>query len=275
MNIHMLNSDTELQRTFDSITTNPDQWKSWSCIHINDQDLQVFKFAKELLLEAERKLHIYLKGMAGHLFLSGFEDIYIFYESLEKNNISQLADNICDLINPDNTENIKINIYALYDQNEIFETDVVKTSCLYSPLNSALYCFDKMELPFESITDAMSKTRVLVVEDDPTTRWKFRKSLKGQCVLKTACDVNLAFGAYKQDQPDIVFLDLSLPDGSGYAVLEWILRNDPGAYIVICSGRDDIESKEKAMAFGAKGYITKPFKKKHLIEHIEACPKIH
>jgi CheY-like chemotaxis protein len=272
----MLHVDTELKRMFDTVVLDPDQWKGWSCIYFKDPDLGVFAFAKELLYETEVKLHTYLKGIEGSLFMGGFENIYVFYESTDLKELEQLGRNICELINPDCSEKIDIN----QSQVKEFENDVVRTSNLFSPLNSAFYLYDSAvesdQIPSNDLRSlSMGKTKVLIVEDDPTTRWKYRKILKNDCLLQTAGDANGAFSRYISHDPDIVFLDLNLPDGTGYAILDWILRNDPGANVVVCSGRDDDSSKERAFDSGAKGYITKPFKKQNLMNFIESCPSLH
>ncbi|HOO82434.1 MAG TPA: response regulator [Alphaproteobacteria bacterium] len=74
--------------------------------------------------------------------------------------------------------------------------------------------------------------RVLLVEDDPVTRWMVRSALKKECEFVTAQSANNAFGLYASYQPDVVFLDIDLPDGNGHDVLKWIMRNDPGACVV-------------------------------------------
>ncbi len=271
MKICMLNADIELQRTFDSITSDYAQWKGWSCIHLKDPDLQILRVAKEILMDMEMQLYVYLKNIDGALFMAGFEDIYLFCKNTDQGYLKKLSSNVCELINPENAMSVMVDIYNLSTQRDAFEANVVKTSCLYNPLSSALYYFDKKDQTYGIDTHLADNTRALVVEDDPSMRWTFRKNLKGQCMIETAQGVSSAFKAYKQERPDIIFLDLNLPDGSGYAVLEWILRNDPEAYIVVCSSRDDEASKEKAMSFGAKAYLTKPFTRDALLDHIAAC----
>jgi putative nucleotidyltransferase with HDIG domain len=71
--------------------------------------------------------------------------------------------------------------------------------------------------------------------------------------VKDAC------AAVKKKRYDIVFLDLGLPDGSGFAVLEKIVDGSPDTLIVVITGVHDIHTAVHAIRKGAFDYITKPF----------------
>lgn len=68
--------------------------------------------------------------------------------------------------------------------------------------------------------------------------------------------------------PDLVLLDVKMPDMDGYTVLKKLLtvRQLP---IIIVSANDDAEGKQKALDMGAKDYITKPIIIKELLEKVE------
>jgi len=110
--------------------------------------------------------------------------------------------------------------------------------------------------------------RVLLVEDDPMTRFMVRKAIKNECELATAPEGNKVFSLYASYQPDIVFLDINLPDLNGYDVLEWIMDNDPGACVVMFSGNSDMDNIVSSMGYGAKGFVSKPFSKEKLLHYI-------
>jgi putative nucleotidyltransferase with HDIG domain len=71
--------------------------------------------------------------------------------------------------------------------------------------------------------------------------------------VKDAC------AAVMRNRYDIVFLDLGLPDGSGFAVLEKIVDRSPDTLIVVITGVHDIHTAVHAIRKGAFDYITKPF----------------
>nr|MBI1228774.1 response regulator [Cytophagales bacterium] len=115
----------------------------------------------------------------------------------------------------------------------------------------------------------------VLIEDDELARRLVSNAISKECSLIESANAGNGVFQYKYFDPDIVFLDLGLPDGDGHNILKWIMRNDPGAYVVLFSGRKDEYNIEKALNNGAKGYITKPFNKDVLLFHLRACPKIH
>lgn len=121
----------------------------------------------------------------------------------------------------------------------------------------------------------LSQPRVLLIEDDRTTRRIVSNALGPHCNLMASINAGKGMSHYKDFNPDLVFLDLELPDGSGHDILQWIIRNDPGAYIVLFSANCDSENIEKARYNGAKGYVHKPFDLIQMMYHIQACPRLY
>lgn len=66
-----------------------------------------------------------------------------------------------------------------------------------------------------------------------------------------------AIARYQENKPDILLLDISLPDMSGFEVAEKILQNDPDAKIIILSMHENPEFVKKALKIGVLGYLTK------------------
>lgn len=67
-----------------------------------------------------------------------------------------------------------------------------------------------------------------------------------------------AIEVYKENRPGCVFLDLRLPDMEGIAVLEKLKEINPEVKVYFITGVDDNMMKEKAIALGAQGYLSKP-----------------
>lgn len=116
---------------------------------------------------------------------------------------------------------------------------------------------------------------VLLIEDDRSTRRLVAAALDGHCSYHEAPSAGKGISEYVNQIPDIVFLDLELPDGDGHSLLKWIMQNDPAAYVVLFSGNCDAENVRKAMRNGAKGYIPKPFDASLMMYYIHQCPKFH
>ncbi|MES2729626.1 MAG: response regulator [Pseudomonadota bacterium] len=115
---------------------------------------------------------------------------------------------------------------------------------------------------------ALDAMRVLLIEDDPLTRWMVRCALKDECRLLTAACANQAFSVCQSYRPDVVFLDMHLPDKNGDVVLQWIMRNDPGVRVIIFSGTVNETSLAHALESGAHGFIPKPFVKQDFMHYI-------
>jgi two-component system KDP operon response regulator KdpE len=115
--------------------------------------------------------------------------------------------------------------------------------------------------------------RILLVDDDPTLRKTLAIGLRaaGHDVL-VAADGRTALQAVGEDQPDLVVLDLGLPDLSGVEVLRE-LRTWSGLPVVVLSARDGSEDKVQALDLGADDYVTKPFAADELLARIRAAAR--
>jgi two-component system, OmpR family, KDP operon response regulator KdpE len=113
--------------------------------------------------------------------------------------------------------------------------------------------------------------KVLVVDDEPPIRKLLRMGLgtQGYQMLdapnaKTALEL-------MTEKPDLVILDLGLPDMQGLELLRQIRQLRDDLPIVVLSSRDDEVAKVKALDLGADDYITKPFGMEELLARIRAA----
>jgi two-component system KDP operon response regulator KdpE len=115
--------------------------------------------------------------------------------------------------------------------------------------------------------------KVLVVDDDATLRRALAIGLgaEGHEVL-IAADGRSALQALREDRPDIVVLDLGLPDLSGVEVLRR-LRAWSTIPVVVLSARAESTEKVQALDLGADDYITKPFGMEELLARIRAAAR--
>lgn len=85
---------------------------------------------------------------------------------------------------------------------------------------------------------------------------------------KVSFENNLKEGvdnALKQT-PDIVFLDLNLPDGAGFTIISSLKKLHPAVKIIIISAYDNLREKTRAMLEGADYFVGKPFNREHIKE---------
>jgi len=116
-------------------------------------------------------------------------------------------------------------------------------------------------------------TRVLVVDDEPQILRALRINLLArQYEVVTATTGAQALHATAADHPDLVVLDLGLPDMDGVEVIRK-LRTWTRIPIVILSGRMDIAGKVAALDAGADDYVTKPFSLDELFARIRAATR--
>lgn len=114
-------------------------------------------------------------------------------------------------------------------------------------------------------------TTVLVVDDEPQILRALRINLtaRGYNVL-TAADGSSALRAATDGKPDVVVLDLGLPDLDGASVIEGI-RGWSSMPILVLSARTDSADKVEALDAGADDYVTKPFGMDELLARLRAA----
>ncbi|MEJ0062559.1 MAG: response regulator [Alphaproteobacteria bacterium] len=115
---------------------------------------------------------------------------------------------------------------------------------------------------------------ILLADDDMFMRILVKNAISSQAATREVEDGNEIMAAYMQYVPDILFLDIHMPNREGTVVLGDILAADPAAYVVMLSADGSQENIETAMRKGAKAFLTKPFTKDQLMEYIQKCPTI-
>ena len=111
--------------------------------------------------------------------------------------------------------------------------------------------------------------RILLIEDDSVTAQTIDLMLRAESVFVTGVGEE-GLSLAMQYEYDIVILDLSLPDMSGYEVLRTLRLSKIRTPILILSGADSIENKVRGLDFGADDYMTKPFDRDELVARIHA-----
>ncbi len=105
----------------------------------------------------------------------------------------------------------------------------------------------------------------LIIEDQKFSREMLKSFLRKNFTVHTAANAKEGLSHYMHQAPDIVFLDIELPDLSGFEICELINQLDKESYVVMVSGNNTGEDVHKAMSKGAKTYVIKPFTKSKII----------
>lgn len=113
--------------------------------------------------------------------------------------------------------------------------------------------------------------RILIVDDSPVLRIMLGEMLRGlgHTVVAEADTGAAAVKAYQEHKPDLVTLDISLPDADGISVLKDLRRVDPRARVLIVTGNDQKKILEQATALKALGLLRKPFDEDELSALLE------
>lgn len=138
-----------------------------------------------------------------------------------------------------------------------------------------------MVIPGEQPFNAMSggtpvhhepAVRILIVDDDASLRATFTQVLAKPGRNFDACGTvadgieSLSRGAY-----DLILLDNRLPDGTGLAVLDWLVEHSREEVVIIISGENDVDSVIGALRRGADDYVRKPYHIAQLQRAVESA----
>jgi two-component system OmpR family response regulator len=111
--------------------------------------------------------------------------------------------------------------------------------------------------------------RVLVVDDEPDLAEVVSGVLRYEgWQVRTASTRREATQAGRELQPDVVVLDVMLPDGDGLSVLRELRRDQPDVCVLFLTARDTVEDRIAGITAGGDDYVTKPFSLEELVARL-------
>ena len=120
----------------------------------------------------------------------------------------------------------------------------------------------------------VTSIRVLLAEDHETVRHGLRLLIDAQddmCVIAEAADGSVAVERATAMKPDVVILDVSMPEMNGLAAARALKEVVPGVSIIALTRHDDPSYVHELMAAGASGYVLKQSPSVHLLQAIRAA----
>jgi DNA-binding response OmpR family regulator len=117
----------------------------------------------------------------------------------------------------------------------------------------------------------MSKKKILIVDDNEDVSRALRVFFRAHDYLTVAAgDAVTAISQAKSEKPDLIMLDLGLPAGDGYLVMERLGNIDDLASIpvIVFTARDEESHRERALEAGAKAFFQKP------VDHAELLSSV-
>lgn len=113
--------------------------------------------------------------------------------------------------------------------------------------------------------------RILIVDDAAFMRMMIKNivSKNGYEVVGEAENGQIAVDLYKQHKPDLVTMDITMPEMNGIEGVKAIRSIDPSANIIMCSAMGQQAMVMEAIQAGAKDFIVKPFQQDRILQAME------
>ena len=116
--------------------------------------------------------------------------------------------------------------------------------------------------------------KLLIIEDELSLQELMTKALKQEgYVAENAMDFETAMEKLGVYSYDCVLLDINLPGGSGFDILEHMKKTGIRANVIVISARDSLDDKVKGLELGADDYLAKPFHMAELVARIRSVAR--
>lgn len=114
-------------------------------------------------------------------------------------------------------------------------------------------------------------TKILVVDDEPKIRRIVEQSLRKDAYrVIHACDGKEAIQKIDTEQPDLIVLDLMMPEMDGFEVCRMMRSRGDNTPVIILTAKDELEDKAMGFNLGVDDYVTKPFSPSELALRVKA-----
>jgi two-component system chemotaxis response regulator CheY len=115
----------------------------------------------------------------------------------------------------------------------------------------------------------------LVADDDMFMRTTIKGIMSAKGSVFEATNGSEVDKAYHSLNPDVVFLDIHLPEKNGQEILQSLLAMDPDAYVVMVSSDSSRDNVQTTLKKGARDFLTKPFTRERIMECLKQCSTIY
>lgn len=279
MRIHHDTAQNYIRTLAASIGKDPASLENWRCLHLGHAEHSPVEWDAGAL----KKLKETHKETDCDVVQCSDNDILLISREAQAGQLQNIAAELMALASVTENEQNTMALYDLFrDWRLIRELLLSKTDLPDLPTSAPEgHDFGEISALQEVFYEAKKRRQsrqplhVMVVEDDPVTRRIVTGSFKEHYALITAADGQEAVANYLLYAPDIVFLDIGLPDASGFDVLRQIMATDPDAYVVMFSSNSYLDNITAALGAGASGFIAKPFKREKMRHYIQDSAMHH
>ncbi|HOP74311.1 MAG TPA: response regulator [Bacillota bacterium] len=115
--------------------------------------------------------------------------------------------------------------------------------------------------------------KCLIVDDAAFVRMSLKQIFQSNGLFDEVVEASNgleAIEAYKREQPDIVTMDVTMPEMDGLTAIKHIIEIDPKAKILVCSAMGQKDIVLEAIQAGAKNFIVKPYEGSKVVEVVKA-----
>jgi len=104
----------------------------------------------------------------------------------------------------------------------------------------------------------MPREKILIIDDEPKIGWIFSKVLGDEYNVLSSKTGREGFAMIKKEKPDLVFLDVRLPDTPGVELLQEVRKIEKNLLVIMLTACESVQTAVEAMKLGAYDYLTKP-----------------
>lgn len=265
-----------------SIAHEPQEWRDWYCLYVEineaHQDTSIFDLAHAATRILQPRKGVVLRLDEKSLFFTfsandDFSFVLFFDEMQRVAGLQATQLNISFLHPADNQKTIR----------ELIERKCGMVDVAFVPAqDTADQQADEKKVAVASVTSMIKSWMephhahiqnlcpyILVVDDDEFTRRLVSTALKKTYPVTVAADGIDALEKNMVQMPDIIFLDIDLPDLDGFKILDHVKRCSPETAVVMFSGNSNPHVQAYAQHKGAKAFLAKPFKREHFLDVID------
>lgn len=258
----------EMDAVVHAVSKNLDSWKGWQCIRIEILLHGPASARQTVAAGIESILKMHLEDRQGTAYIDASGVIDIVCKDLTHKTLETMGMQLVEFAKDAAGAAAMYRIFDLETDSDAFiaahRENRRDNDMAHAISDSGAFTLRLPQSKSDNLR-AVSGIKVLLVEDDPVTRWMVKMALRDECRLTVAPDAGKALAAYRQNRPDLVLLDINLPGHDGHEIMTRIMNADPGAHIVMFSSNDTLENIVGCMASGAKGFIAKPFDRNRLV----------
>lgn len=272
MRIYTENTENFIQTLAIAISKDPASLENWQCLHIKHHEGTLNKNREEII----RHLKMSYANVDCDAIQCSDNDVLFISKANNSEQLDEIANEFTREAFIEEGCIAECTLYDLFrDWRSVRELLLAKVEQPeITPIRHITHDFSSAKSLVEVFSEAKKlrkerpNLRIMVVDDDSVTRRIVTGAFKNEYALVTAANAQEAVSNYLLHAPDIVFLDIGLPDASGFEVLYQIMASDADAYVVMFSGNSYLDNITTALSSGAAGFIAKPFKKGKMRQYI-------